>query len=96
MLAIITTATVLGASHLALVVNNLPSKANAGDLRDGGLIPGLGRSPGEGYSNPLQYCCLENPMDKGAWHATVHRVAKSWTRLEGLSMHTHYYMQLIK
>ena len=50
MLAIITTATVLGASHLALVVNNLPSKANAGDLRDVGLIPGLGRSPGEGDS----------------------------------------------
>ena len=68
MLAIITTATVLGASQLALVVKSLPSKANAGDLRHVGLIPGLGRSPGEGYSNSLQYSCLENPMDKGAWH----------------------------
>ena len=50
----------------------------AGDL---GSIPGLGRSPGEGNGNPLQYSCLENPMDGGAWWATVHRVAKSWTRL---------------
>ena len=54
------------------------SACNAGDL---GLIPGLGRSPGEGNGNPLQYSCLENPMDGGAWWATVHRVAKSWTRL---------------
>ena len=51
---------------------------NAGDL---GLIPGLGRSPGEGNGNPLQYSCLENPMDRGVWWATVHRVPKSWTRL---------------
>ena len=54
------------------------SACNAGDL---GSIPGLGRSPGEGNGNPLQYSCLENPMDRGAWWATVHRVAKSWTRL---------------
>ena len=54
------------------------SVCNAGDL---GLIPGLGRSPGEGNGNPLQYSCLENPMDRGAWRATVHRVAKSRTRL---------------
>ena len=47
---------------------------NAGDL---GSIPGSGRSPGEGNGNPLQYCCLENPMDRGIWRATVHRVAKS-------------------
>ena len=53
--------------------------ANAGDIRDGGLIPGLGRSPGEGDGNPLQYACLENPMDRGAWWATVHRGAKNWT-----------------
>ena len=46
-----------------------------------GLIPGLGRSPGEGNGNPLQYSCLEDPMDRGAWWATVHRLAKSWTRL---------------
>ena len=51
---------------------------NAGDL---GSIPGSGRSPGEGNGNPLQYYCLENPMDRGAWSATVHVVPKSWTRL---------------
>ena len=51
------------------VVKNLPG--NAGDIRDVGLIPGLGRSLGEGNSNPLQYCILENPMDRGAWWATV-------------------------
>ena len=51
--------------------------ANAGDLRDEGSIPGLGRSPGGGQDNPLQYSCLENPMDRGAWWATVHEVAKS-------------------
>ena len=54
------------------------SAYNAGDL---GSIPGLGRSPGEGNGNPLQYSCLENPTDGGAWWATVHRVSKSWTRL---------------
>ena len=48
--------------------------ANAGDIRDSGLIPGSGRCPGGGYGNPLQYSCLENPMDKGAWQATVHGV----------------------
>ena len=59
------------------VVKNLP--ANAGDRRDVGLIPGWGRSPGGGHGNPLQYSCLENPMDKRDWRATVHRVAKSRT-----------------
>ena len=54
------------------------SARNAGDLSS---IPGLGRSPGEGTGNPLQYSCLENPMDGGAWWATVHGVAKSQTRL---------------
>ena len=53
--------------------------ANAGDARDLGLIPGLGRSPGGGHSNPLQYSCLENLMDRGAWWAAVHRVTESWT-----------------
>ena len=48
-------------------------------------IPGLGRSPGEGHSNPLQYSCLENPMDRGAWRATVYRLAKSRTLLKRLS-----------
>ena len=61
------------------MVKNLPTNANAGDVRDTGLIPGLGRSPGEGNGNPLQFSCLENPMDRGAWWATVHRVAKSQT-----------------
>ena len=50
---------------------------NAGDIREAGSIPGLGRSPGEGHGNPLQYSGLENSMDRGAWRATVHRVAKS-------------------
>ena len=56
------------------VVKNPP--ANAGDIRDTGLIPGSGRSPGEGKSNALQYSCLGNPMDGAAWQATVHGVAK--------------------
>ena len=61
--------------------------ANAGDLRDTGSIPGSGRSPEGGHGNPLQYSCLENPMGKGAWWATVHRVSKSWTWLKWLSTH---------
>ena len=64
-------------SQVTLVVKNQP--ANAGDIRDVGSIPELGRSPGGGHGNPLQYSCLENPMDRGAWQATVHRVAKSQT-----------------
>ena len=56
-------------------------KASACNVGDLGSIPGLGRSPEEGNGNPLQYSCLENPMDGGAWWATVHRVAKSRTRL---------------
>ena len=56
-----------------VAVKNLP--ANAGDLRTTGSIPGSGRSPGEGHDNPLQYSCLENSMDRGAWQALVHRVA---------------------
>ena len=59
---------------------NLP--ASAGDVRDVGLIPGSGRSPGERHGNSLQYSCLENPMDRGALQAMVHRVAKSQTRLK--------------
>jgi len=66
-----------GASQVVLVVKNLP--ASAGDIRDAGSIPGLGRSPGGGHGNPLQYSCLQNPMDRGAWRATVHGVTKSWT-----------------
>ena len=67
------------------MVKNPP--ANAGDSGDGGSIPGSGRSPGEGNGNPLQYSCLENPMDQGAWGAIVHRVTKSQTQLKQLSMH---------
>ena len=78
-----------GASQVALVVKNPP--ASARDLRDTGLIPGLGRSPGGGHGNPLQYSFLENPMDKGAWWATVHRVAKSWTLLKWLNTHIESY-----
>ena len=62
------------------MVKNPP--ANVGDLRDVALIPGLGRSPGGGHTNPLQHSCLENPIDRGAWQATVHRVAKSGTLLK--------------
>ena len=65
------------------------SAFNAGDL---GLIPGSGRSPGEGNGNPLQYSCLENPMDRGDWWATVHRAAKSWTRLRDFTHFTHTYI----
>ena len=61
------------------MVKNLP--VNAGNMRDAGSIPGLGRSPGEGYGKLLRYSCLENPMDRGAWQATAHGVAKSQTRL---------------
>ena len=73
------------ASRVALVVKKLP--ANAGDVRDMGLALGSGRFPGGGHGNPLQCSCLENAMDRGAWRATVHGVAKSWIRLKRLSMH---------
>ena len=62
---------------------NLP--ASAGDLRDQSSIPGSGRSPEAGRGNSLQYSCLENPMDRGAWQATVHRVTKSQTQVKKLS-----------
>ena len=71
------------ASQLALEVKNLP--ANAGARTDTGSVPGLGRSPAEGHGDPLQYSCLENPKDRGAWQATVHSVAKSWTSLKQFS-----------
>ena len=69
----------LQTSQVASVVKNLP--ANAGDMRDAGPIPGSGRSPGRGHGNPLEYPCLENAMDRGAWQAAVHGVTKSLTRL---------------
>ena len=73
------------ASQVALVAKNLP--ANAADIRDLGSVPGLGISSGGGHGSPLQYSCLESPLDRGTWPATVHRVAKSWTRLKQLSIH---------
>ena len=73
---------------MVLVIKSPP--ANAGDLREAGLIPGLGRSLGRGHGSPLQFSCLENPMDRGAWGATVHGVAQSQTRLSDLACtHTH-------
>ena len=65
--------------------------ANARDIRDEGWMPGLGRSPGGGNGNPLQYSCLENSMDRGVWWITVHGVAKSQTRLRQLRMHATLY-----
>ena len=65
------------ASQVALVGKNLPT--NVGDIRDIGSIPGLERSPGGGHGNQLQFSCLENPMDRGAWQAIVYRVTKSQT-----------------
>ena len=56
--------------------------ANARDLRGVGSIPGSGRYPGEGNGTPLQYCCLENPLDRDAWWAAVHRVTKGWAQLQ--------------
>ena len=67
------------------MVKNFP--ASAGDVRDTGSIPGSGRSSGGGHGSPLQYSCLENPMDRGAWRTTAHRVAKSRAQLKRLSMH---------
>ena len=68
---------------MVLVVKNLP--ANAGNIRDVGSIPGSGRSPGGGNGNPLQYSCQEKTMDRGGCLATVHGIAKGWTRLKQLS-----------
>ena len=80
--------------HMARDSKGLPwwfsdkeSACNAGEAGDMGLIPRLGRSPGERHDNPLRYSYLENPMDRGAWWATVHRIAKRRTRLKQLSMH---------
>ena len=74
------TFTITGASQVAPVVQNIP--ANAGDIRDVGLIPGLGRSPGDANGYQLQYSCLENSMDRVTWQVTVHEVAKSRTQLK--------------
>ena len=68
------------------VVKNL--SANAGDIKDVSLIHGLGRSPGGAHGNPLQPSRLENPRDRGAWRAIIHRVTQNWTRLKQFSTHT--------
>ena len=70
---------------------------NAGDIRDEGLIPGSGRSPGEGNGYPLQYSCLENPMDRGAWQATVHRVerVRQLKRLSICAIHSLGFVKLL-
>ena len=79
----ISTVSDIRASQMVLVVNNL--LANAGDTRDTGSIPRLGRSPGEGNGNPLQYSCLGNPIDRGAWRPTVHGISES-----DMTEHTQY------
>ena len=68
------------------MVKSLP--ASPGDMKQAGVVPGSGRSPGGGHGNPLQYVCLENPMDRGGWWATVHRVAKSqtWLKRHGMQV----------
>ena len=76
----------MGASQVALVVKIPP--ASAGDIREIGSIPGLERPPGGGHGTLLQYSYLENPMDRGALQATVHRVTQSWTRLKQLNTQT--------
>ena len=81
---------ILYAFQVALAVKNLP--ANAGDARDSGSVPGLGRFPGGSHGSSLRYSCLENPLDRGILQTTVHRVAKSQTWLKQLNMHT--YIQL--
>ena len=69
---------------------NLPVNTGDRDVRDLGSIPGSGRSPGGGNDNPLQYSCLENPMARGVWWATVHGVTKSWTRLNTHTDHDEF------
>ena len=83
-------------SQVVPVVKNMP--ANAGHVRDLGSILGLGRYPGVGKGNPLQYSCLENPMDRGAWQGVVHGVTKHWTQLKWLSTHVtiHLILCLLK
>ena len=75
----------IGASKVALEVRNPP--ANTGRCKRCGFDPWMGRSPGGGHGNPLQCSCLENPMDRGAWWATVLSVIQSWTQLKRLSTH---------
>ena len=80
--------------QVVLVVRRPP--ANVRDTGDVGLIPGSGRSPRGGHGNPLQASCLKNPVDRGAWHTTVHSIAKSWTRLKQISRHTSMFSLSLK
>ena len=80
-----------GDLQVVLVVKDLPG--NLGDVRDVGSIPGWGRSPGGGRGSPLQYFCLENPLDRGARRAAVHRVTQSRTRLKRLSTHAGFWLE---
>ena len=75
------------------MVKNLP--ANAGGARDTGSISGLGRSPGEGNGNPLQYSCLENSVNRGAWHAIAHGVTKSRTQVSTYTLIFFYFLHLL-
>ena len=84
---IVACSTFIRASQVALVVKNLPAKAE--EVRDAVSIPGSGRSTRKGHGNPLWYSCLENPMDRGAWWATAHRVTKSRTILKQLNKQAH-------
>ena len=81
------------AFQVVLVVKKKKKKkspaANAGEIRDMGSVPGSGRSPGAGHGNPLQYSCLENPMYRAAWQATVHKITKSQTWLKRLRTHAY-------
>ena len=70
---------------MVLVVKSPP--VNAGDIRDMNLVPDWGRYPGGGHGNPVQYSCLKNPKDRGAWKGADHRVTKNWTQLKRFSMH---------
>ena len=84
----------LGAAQFMLPVKNPP--ANAGDIRDAGSVPGLGRSPGGGHGNPLQYSCLENPMDRGGWWAAVHRVTMSCTQLKRIKQASKNHLEILE
>ena len=80
-----------GASQVMLMVKKLPANA---EVRDVDCVPGLGRCPGGGHGNPLQYSCLENLLDRRSWWAIVHRVSKSQTSLKRLSRHAHMKVEM--
>ena len=83
-------ATVLWSDGLPRWLSSKEPTCDAGASGVTGSIPGVGQSPAGGHDNPLQYSCLVNPMDRGAWEVTVHRVTKSWTQLRQSSVHTAY------